>query len=87
MSKKDDGLFRTMPLFRVILDILWRNPEGIYDRDLIEILREEYDLEVSIDEIYTTLLKLEVNGLIYAEKIGESLLLRPNMEGLGKDNE
>jgi len=86
LSKKENSLFRTMPLFRIILDILWRNPEGIYDRDLVEILREEHDIEASIDEIYTNLLKLEVNGLIYAERVGESLLLKPNIEGLKENN-
>lgn len=74
-----------MPLFRVILEILWKNPNGIYDRDLIEMLREEYGVEASIDEIYTNLLKLEINGLIYAEKVGEALLLKPNLEALKED--
>lgn len=84
-SRRGNNLFRSMPLFRVILEILWKNPNGIYDRDLVEMLREEYSIEASIDEIYTSLLKLEVNGLIYAERVGETLLLKPNLEALKED--
>lgn len=80
MSKKENPSFRSLPLFRLIIDILWRNDEGLYDKDILNILRNKYGLDVSMDELYSTLLKLEVNGLIYAERVGDNLLIKLNKE-------
>lgn len=80
MSKRDNQFFRSLPLFRIIIDILWKTPEGLYDKDILNTLRNKYGLDVSMDELYSTLLKLEINGLIYAERVGDNLLIKLNKE-------
>ncbi|MGC9011729.1 ArsR family transcriptional regulator [Thermogladius sp.] len=76
MSKRT--LWRTSPLFRVVIEEVLAKPEGILESELLEILKKKHDLEVSKPELYQALIKLELNGFITSEFIGKELKIRPS---------
>uniref|UniRef100_A0A7J3XZD7 ArsR family transcriptional regulator n=1 Tax=Thermogladius calderae TaxID=1200300 RepID=A0A7J3XZD7_9CREN len=76
MSKKT--LWRTTPLFRVVIEEVLSKPEGILESEIIEILKKRYDIDVSKPELYQALIKLELNGFIKVEHIGKEMKIRPS---------
>ncbi|MCY0868884.1 MAG: ArsR family transcriptional regulator [Desulfurococcus sp.] len=74
--KYTPGYWRITPLFRVMLEILASKPEGIYESSLEELLRKEYGLTLSKPELYHTLMKLELSGLIQVESVGRELFIK-----------
>ncbi len=77
MSKREVlGIWRNMPLYRLIIEELLNKPRGLSERELMNILKKEYDLDFSKNELYQALLKLEINGLIQVDHIGSELVAR-----------
>jgi|GEM_PF-1519208 DNA-binding PadR family transcriptional regulator len=76
MSKKP--LWRTAPLFRVVIEEVLSKPDGILESELIEILKKRYDMDISKPELYQALIKLELNGFIKVEHIGKEMKVRPS---------
>jgi DNA-binding PadR family transcriptional regulator len=76
MSKKP--LWRTAPLFRVVIEEVLSKPDGILESELIEILKKRYDMDISKPELYQALIKLELNGFIKVEHIGKEMKIRPS---------
>jgi len=77
MSKKEVlGFWRDMPIYRLIIEELLSHPQGLSEKDLINILKKEHGIDLSRNEFYQALLKLEVNGLIVTEHVGGSLVAR-----------
>lgn len=76
MSKKT--LWRTAPLFRVVIEEVLSKPDGILESELIEILKKRYDMDISKPELYQALIKLELNGFIRVEHIGKEMKIRPS---------
>jgi len=54
------------PLRITILEILEKNKGRIVEKELLEKLRRIYG-DISKREIYTELMRLEVNGIIYVD--------------------
>ena len=54
------------PLRVTILEILEKNKGRIVEKELLEKLRRIYG-DISKREIYTELMRLEVNGIIYVD--------------------
>lgn len=75
---KADEMWRKIPLSRAILEIVASKPEGVSESKLEMLLKKEYGLEVSKAEFYSTLMKLELQGLIYVESVGKELSIRPS---------
>lgn len=69
-----------MPLFRVIIEELLNKPQGITVRELMNIIKREYGIETAKNELYATLLKLEVAGFIRVEHVGAELIVKVSPE-------
>jgi hypothetical protein len=75
MSKSEvAGIWRNMPIYRLVLEILARRPEGVTERELLTLLKKEYGLAISKKELYQALLKLEINGYIKVEPVGKNIV-------------
>lgn len=82
MSKKEVlGIWRNMPIYRLILEELIRRPQGMSERELIAVLKKEHGITVSRKELYQALLKLEINGYVRVEPVGKNFVatLSPNI--------
>lgn len=82
MSKKEIlGIWRNMPIYRIILEELIRRPNGLSEKELIMILKKEHGITISEKELYEVLLKLEINGYIKVEPVGRNIIayLSPNI--------
>jgi DNA-binding PadR family transcriptional regulator len=66
-----------MPLHRVVLEIVFSRPEGISESKLEELIRKEYGVEMSKSQLYHTLMKLELQGLIQVETVGREFFIKP----------
>ncbi len=66
-----------MPLHRIVLEIVFSRPEGLSESRLEEVIRKEYGVEVTKSELYHTLMKLELQGLIQVENLGREFLIKP----------
>jgi Fe2+ or Zn2+ uptake regulation protein len=66
-----------MPLHRIILEVVFSRPEGLSESKLEEIVRKEYGVDITKSELYHTLMKLELQGLIQVETIGKEFLIKP----------
>lgn len=75
MSRNHE-VWRKMPLHRAVLEIIISKPEGITESKLVEMLKKEYDIEVSISELYNILMKYELGGLIQVEYVGKEFLIK-----------
>lgn len=79
MSKLSD-IWRNNPLFRLILEELINRPAGISERELLDIIKREHGYEVSKVEFYHMLIKLELRGLVRAERISRELIIKISPE-------
>ncbi|ADI31222.1 hypothetical protein [Staphylothermus hellenicus] len=70
------NIWRNNPLFRIILEELINKPTGMSIRELIDVIKKEYGYGVSKVELYQTLLKLELRGLIRVEELGRDLIVK-----------
>jgi len=66
-----------MPLHRIVLEIVFSRPEGLSESKLEEVIRKEYGMNITKSELYHTLMKLELQGLIQVETIGREFLIKP----------
>lgn len=78
MSSKKEilGVWRNMPLYRLIIEELITKPHGLSERELVNILKKEHGIDLSRNELYQALLKLEINGFIRVDHIGGELVAR-----------
>lgn len=76
MTKYTPGYWRITPLFRAILEILVSKPEGMPESDLEDALRKKYELVFNKSELYHTLIRLELSGLIQVESVGRELFIK-----------
>jgi len=89
LSKKEIlGIWRNMPVYRIILEELIRKPQGLTEREIISILKKEHGITVSKKELYQALLKLEINGYVKVEPVGKNIVasLSPNIYKLFRSN-
>jgi len=76
LSKKEIlGIWREMPIYRLILEELTRRERGLREKELLAILKKEYGIAVTRRELYQALLKLESNGYIKVDRVGENFLV------------
>ncbi|MEM1628329.1 MAG: helix-turn-helix domain-containing protein [Desulfurococcaceae archaeon] len=76
MAKFNLGYWKATPVFRAILEIAISKPEGVSESELEEILRKNYDIEITKPELYHTLIKLELHGFLRVEHVGKELMIR-----------
>ncbi|ADV65386.1 hypothetical protein [Desulfurococcus mucosus] len=76
MTKYTPGYWRITPLFRAILEILVSKPEGMPESDLEDALKKKYELVFNKSELYHTLIRLELSGLIQVESVGRELFIK-----------
>ncbi len=76
MTKYNPGYWRITPLFRAILEVLVSKPEGITESDLDEALKKKYGLVFARSELYHTLMRLELTGLIQVEPVGREFFVK-----------
>jgi len=69
------GIWREMPIYRLILEELTRRERGLREKELITILKKEYGITVTRRELYQALLRLESNGYVKVDRVGESFLI------------
>jgi len=67
------GVWRVMPIYRLVLELAIRKPRGLTDREIAELLKQEYGIVVSRKELYHALLKLELNDYIRVDYVGDKL--------------
>ncbi|MFZ8782478.1 MAG: ArsR family transcriptional regulator [Desulfurococcaceae archaeon] len=72
-----NSTWKQMPLHRVVLEIVFSRPEGISESKLEELIRKEYGVEMSKSQLYHTLMKLELQGLIQVETVGREFFIKP----------
>jgi len=75
--KDKNSTWKYMPLHRIVLEIVFSRPEGLSESRLEEVIRKEYGVEVTKSELYHTLMKLELQGLIQVENLGREFLIKP----------
>ncbi|MCC6040681.1 MAG: ArsR family transcriptional regulator [Desulfurococcaceae archaeon] len=75
--KNRNSTWKYMPLHRIILEVVFSRSEGLSESKLEEIIRKEYGLDTTKSELYHTLMKLELQGLIHVESIGKEFLIKP----------
>ncbi|MCC6011190.1 MAG: helix-turn-helix domain-containing protein [Desulfurococcaceae archaeon] len=75
--KNKNSTWKYMPLHRIILEVVFSRPEGLSESKLEEIVRKEYGVDITKSELYHTLMKLELQGLIQVETIGKEFLIKP----------
>jgi DNA-binding PadR family transcriptional regulator len=72
------SIWRSYPLFRIILEEALKNPRGISEDDIMEILRRDYKYDVSKAELYEALLRLELRGYIVVEQLARKKIIKPS---------
>ncbi len=72
MSTLSD-IWRNRPLFRIVLDELARHGSSLTDTELLDILRNEYGIDVSKPELYKVIMNLELRGYISVSKVKKEL--------------
>lgn len=75
---KNEVSWNKIPLSRAILEIVASKPEGLSESKLETLLKKEYGIDISRSEFYSTLMRLELHGLIYVELVGKELLIKPS---------
>jgi hypothetical protein len=80
LVSKGQEIWRKIPLHRAVLEVIMSRPEGIMESKLVEILKKEYDIEVSTSELYNVLMKCELGGLIQVYHVGKEFLIKPVIE-------
>lgn len=77
MSRREVfGTWHDIPIYRLILEILLDKPNGVSDRELLNILKREHGISISRRELAQALIKLEINGYVRVEHSGSSLIIR-----------
>jgi len=77
LSKKEIlDVWRNMPVYKLIIEELISKPQGLSVRELLAVLKKEHGIELNRNELHSALLKLEMNGLVYVEHIGNELVAR-----------
>ncbi|MEM4481127.1 MAG: ArsR family transcriptional regulator [Desulfurococcaceae archaeon] len=79
---KNSGMWKKIPLHRAVLEIVISRSEGISETKLVETLKKEYEIEPTHPELYHTLMKLELQGLIHVESVGREFVIRPSSQAL-----
>lgn len=67
---KPSSQWRPRPLHKVVIDEIARHGGRIIDRELYRILKEEYGYDISLSELYKTIMVLEARGFIVVNKVG-----------------
>jgi Fe2+ or Zn2+ uptake regulation protein len=75
--RNKNGVWKHMPLHRIILEIVFSRSEGLSESKLEDIMKKEYGVEVTKSELYHALMKLELQGLIQVETVGKEFLIKP----------
>jgi len=76
MSKREIlGIWRDMPIYRIVMEELARRTHGLSEKDLLTILKKEHGITITRRELYQALLKLEINGYIKVEHVGKSFII------------
>ncbi|MEM0379883.1 MAG: ArsR family transcriptional regulator [Desulfurococcaceae archaeon] len=79
MSRREVfGIWHDIPVYRLILELLLNKPNGVSDRELINMIKKEHGISISKRELAQALIKLEINGFVKVEHSGSSLFVRLN---------